>query len=1300
MYQVSNAYREAVVAPSRIARAKVTIGEKVITDDGDLRKITYDRGDGKKLVGSITSQKAAIELIDRDGQYADISGEVLVEIGLTLPDGTVEYVPMPPLYVDRVDTDKAAKTATVTAYDKIQNTGTIKIKELPDITYPITIKAYLEAVCALCGLQHDGVDFLGSDRQLTEPPNFSGEETCRQVLGQIAEAALCNGQLDRDGKLSLIPVWTQVPESGETARTEKIAGRTMETGTGDKGPDNPYALAGVAPVKTMICGKNLIGMESPYQIASTVEGIGSATVERYNNGVTLTMPAASSHTWAAERLWWPITAGTYTLQVKMETNDSAFTPALGVYLKKTLTDTAAALTTVTASGSKTITVGASGYIGLYLHLTMGTGNTGARTVRYYDIQLEPGNTVTDYEPYTGAMITLPTLEPLYGDGTVSDEYDAATGIETRRWKRKELDGTENWITRGSGADVYGYQLSGFFDGLSANGVCTHFPFTNNSTSSINVVCIGSSSSYPTLSLYIDTCSTVDGLKSWLAAQKAAGTPVTVVYQLAEPVVTKHPGPHLRVMDESVMFDVGVAEEHGPINRLVLSREPQGDIVYREDADSVASREPSELVISNNGILDYGAEDKRLAVIEDLWNAIKGCCLRSHRIKWRGDPAADTGDILCIKTAGKVYRSVVAGESLIYNGGISSTITLDLPGQTEATNTKGGLTIGEAVKRTEINVNKVSGEITSLAQRVDTVQVSASAAQAAADAAKQAADAAQADVNALAVRVTTAETSITQNSEQILLRATKTEVTTAINAIEIGGRNLLRNTDTLNKWFRGAGSLRVDEEGDVVADYPGADAIRWFDLNCMVGDLVRDVNMLYGHTITFSFWVKVEDGDNWGLVGDGAGFYISISACAGSESLTRTKYRLLEHKWRGLESGKWTRLVYTIAVEDESFFDSGSGDVGAFFVQVQAKTTIPYSVKKLKLEYGNKPTDWTPAPEDGDTSALGIGGRNLYFGTKTFDNTRTDEYYWQNHSLWSVADETYKDFVVMRKSTAWGGLAQIKTFKKDEIYTLSFYAKVDSGGAIYRIFRDLSDPTIDLKNMRVLAQSHNGYNQGLVNTDEDGTSWTRYWVTVQALADIEQVSLRVENTVDGKFFCVCGFKLEKGNRATDWTPAPEDTENEIAEAIDKQTRNISSQIQQTADQITQTVSETYATKDSVQETVSASTELLSDSFTVKLTRLEEKTDANTASAEETREQFETLSQYMRYGDGVLELGDSSSPILLQHKNDRIQFVLSDGTVQSLWTPTTWELTNLLRFRLGPGVLVVQPNGSISGIKAVD
>ena len=166
-----------------------------------------------------------------------------------------------------------------------------------------------------------------------------------------------------------------------------VLGETAEAGTGDKGPDHPYVVDGVVPAAVSAAGKNLIGMESPYQIASSVVGADSATVERYNNGVTLTMPSASSATWAAERLWWPITAGTYTLQVKMETNDSAFTPNLGVYTKKTLTDTAEALTTLPASGSKTIMVGASRYIGLYLHLTMDTGNTGCRLCdhRRYDL---------------------------------------------------------------------------------------------------------------------------------------------------------------------------------------------------------------------------------------------------------------------------------------------------------------------------------------------------------------------------------------------------------------------------------------------------------------------------------------------------------------------------------------------------------------------------------------------------------------------------------------------------------------------------------------------------------------------------------------------------------------------------------------------------------------------------------------------------------------------------------------------------------------------------------------------------
>ena len=42
-------------------------------------------------------------------------------------------------------------------------------------------------------------------------------------------------------------------------RRASVLGATTETGTGDKGPDNPYTIAGVQPTKVTACGRNMIG---------------------------------------------------------------------------------------------------------------------------------------------------------------------------------------------------------------------------------------------------------------------------------------------------------------------------------------------------------------------------------------------------------------------------------------------------------------------------------------------------------------------------------------------------------------------------------------------------------------------------------------------------------------------------------------------------------------------------------------------------------------------------------------------------------------------------------------------------------------------------------------------------------------------------------------------------------------------------------------------------------------------------------------------------------------------------------
>ena len=520
--------------------------------------------------GEVKSRKVAVKLVDANGELYSLDGYTArlyivkssggeVFLDASIADGVITAeIP----FIDSPGDAAAQVVLTNGSGEELRITGlTLNVMPSSLDAGEDTSGVVSVIIAAIDELQTklDNGDFIGPQGPQGVSGVYVGEGEMpagyNVQIDPSGEADVCITKAESDTRYSNALTGTA---SGAMAhmtdvgigslRRLAVQGETIETGTGDKGPDHPYVVDGVVPAAVSAAGKNLIGMESPYQIASSVVGADSATAERYNNGVTLTMPSASSATWAAERLWWPITAGTYTLQVKMETNDSAFTPNLGVYTKKTLTDTAEALTTVTASGSKTITVGASGYIGLYLHLTMDTGNTGARTVRYYDIQLEPGNTVTDYEPYTGATVTLPTLEPLYGDGTVSDEYDAATGIETRRWKRMELDGTENWHLSGT-VETSKYRptlvLSDIVT-LDSNQVlpdivCTHYQTQTmyNSYRCTTGVSMDTPASNG-MAVYdanYDTNS-LAAWKSYLAAQKAAGTPVTVVYRLTEPVVTQ------------------------------------------------------------------------------------------------------------------------------------------------------------------------------------------------------------------------------------------------------------------------------------------------------------------------------------------------------------------------------------------------------------------------------------------------------------------------------------------------------------------------------------------------------------------------------------------------------------------------------------------------------------------------------------------------------------------------------------------------------------------------------------------
>ena len=156
----------------------------------------------------------------------------------------------------------------------------------------------------------------------------------------------------------------------------------------------------------------------------------------------------------------------------------------------------------------------------------------------YDFGIYAGTTApTAYSPYTGQTATLTLPHTIYG-GTV----DAVTGEGQETWKTLTLDGTEEWRKMTNVQNPY-FAASILHLGAVALGSlapkCTAFPFADINGNNNNN---GFSGWGTGLFIRWASLGTVDALKSYLAAQYAAGTPVQIAYKLAEPIPFTATGP--------------------------------------------------------------------------------------------------------------------------------------------------------------------------------------------------------------------------------------------------------------------------------------------------------------------------------------------------------------------------------------------------------------------------------------------------------------------------------------------------------------------------------------------------------------------------------------------------------------------------------------------------------------------------------------------------------------------------------------------------------------------------------------
>ena len=244
-------------------------------------------------------------------------------------------------------------------------------------------------------------------------------------------------------------------------------------------------------------------------------------------------------------------------------------------------------------------------------------------------------------------------------------------------------------------------------------------------------------------------------------------------------------------------------------------------------------------------------------------------------------------------------------------------------------------------KAEADVVTAQGAATAAASAATTAQGAADKAKAAADkaqtdadAAKDAADKAQAAVDNLAVRVSSNETEISKSNAQIALRATKTEV----SAIQVGGRNMLRGSANGEGWVY---------DDFVIADREfikkAATATEQFIYCNQAFDLVAK------QEYTLSFKAKKN------AYCTGVDVYILPETWANTgiayyKSLTDLTAEYKDVALTFTAAATATSLERCILRID----NNGSNTSGS--------EAILY-IKDVKLEKGNKATDWTYAPED-------------------------------------------------------------------------------------------------------------------------------------------------------------------------------------------------------------------------------------------------------------------------------------------------------------------------------------------------
>lgn len=659
----------------------------------------------------------------------------------------------------------------------------------------------------------------------------------------------------------------------------------------------------------------------------------------------------------------------------------------------------------------------------------------------------------------------------------------------------------------------------------------------------------------------------------------------------------------------------------------------------------------------------------------------------------------------------------------------------------------GATEGEIAKAktrltdAETAVQKAQSDATTAQGNAQTAINNAKTAQSTADTAKANAEKAQKDLTALTSRVTTAETSIKQNSESITAQASR------ITEVKSSADSAKAYTDAMTNFgYRYAKEIYVkgdtnkyypvilfggnqDKMRDIVvsryytaqapAEWNGHPTAHGIALNlkikCNFGGwggadykhFITDFTEQYGHVFAGCGIVADYMGYAIFLRGGGEkGAYYMI--CSDQPLTTRLAYNPQKEGCEPYYNGSKDLLGNSgetykwYAPEPRTYSDAIANEIASMYtdeVAKKAKDTADTVNNDLHNNYYSKTqTDAqikvsadnitqsvseiyeTKTSVSSKINGIQVGGRNL------LKNSHQEE------QTYSYPSSNYVDQCGWVTSIPLNG----------DTYTLSFWAKSTVAGDTIRIhFYAPSNIT------------HCVGSQGQVSGNSDGqcdftlsTTLTKYWVTYT----IPKGGNSTRSVIIPRMFSDFGKgtvsvkweKLEEGNKATDWTPAPED----VDEAINTERTMRQSAIETKANEITSKVSETYVSNSAFehyQKDVSSQFTQTNKDFTWALERSIKDTkndfkgqiDGVKGELNGVKDTTAKVESYMSFDKDGLTLGKSDSKFKTQITNQEWA-ILKDTEKVTYINDKTMYVTNgqfTKSLNVGAFGFVPRENGSL-------